>query len=110
MKDGLADTPGIVSWLTENLSAGDVVGLDGKVCSISDVEAWMSDFKKYDIKVDASRDAFEELWSDRPALPMSRAEIMPIEMVGVAAGEKIAHRSIIRTAGVLSKPKTHAWD
>ena len=90
MKDGIADTPGIVSWVAGNLSAGDVVGLDGKVCSISDVEAWKVDFEKYGIKVDASRDAFEELWNERPALPMSRAEIMPIERAGESAGNKIA--------------------
>lgn len=90
MKDGLADTPGIVSWVAENLSDGDVVGLDGKVCSIGDVEAWKADFEKCGIKVDASRDAFEELWSERPALPMSCAEIMPIERAGESASDKIA--------------------
>ena len=89
MKDGLADTPEIVTWVTENLSAGDSVGLDGKVCSISDVEAWKGDFEKYGIKVEASRDAFEELWNERPALPMSRAEIMPLERAGEAARDKI---------------------
>ncbi|MBE6302923.1 MAG: aminopeptidase P family protein [Bacteroidales bacterium] len=90
MKDGLADTPGIVSWVAGNLSADDVVGVDGKVCSVSEVEAWKADFAEYNIKVDASRDAFEELWSERPALPMSHAEIMPLERVGEAAREKIA--------------------
>ncbi|MBR2606365.1 MAG: aminopeptidase P family protein [Bacteroidaceae bacterium] len=90
MKDGLADTPGIVSWVAGNLSADDVVGVDGKVCSVSEVEAWKEDFEKYDIKIDASRDAFEELWSERPALPMSHAEIMPLERAGEAAREKIA--------------------
>ncbi|MBR5848502.1 MAG: aminopeptidase P family protein [Bacteroidaceae bacterium] len=90
MKDGLAETPSLVSWIAEKLSAGDVVGVDGKVCSVAEVEAWIAEFSARGINVDASRDAFEELWSDRPALPMSRAEIMPVERAGVAACEKIA--------------------
>ena len=89
MKEGLAETPSLVSWLAENLSAGDVIGVDGKVCSVAEVEAWKNQFEACGMKVDASRDAFEELWSDRPALPMSRAEIMPVERVGVTAHEKI---------------------
>ena len=101
MKDGLADTPGIVSWVAEYLSAGDVVGLDGKVCGISDVEAWKADFEKCGIKLDASRDAFEVLWSDRPALPTSKAEIMPVERAGEAARNKIARlREELASQGV----------
>ena len=90
MKDGLAETPSLVSWIAEKLSDGNVVGVDGKVCSVAEVEAWIAEFSACGINVDASRDAFEELWSDRPALPMSRAEIMPVERAGVAAREKIA--------------------
>ncbi|MBQ5663155.1 MAG: aminopeptidase P family protein [Bacteroidaceae bacterium] len=89
MKDGHPDTPGLVTWIAEGLSDGDIVGVDGKVCSVSDVEAWQVDFSKYGIKVDASHDAFEELWSERPPLPMSIAEIMPLEKAGESAHEKI---------------------
>ena len=89
MKDGLSDTPGLVSWVAENLSSGDVVGVDGKVCTVSEIETWKTELSKYDIKVDASRDAFEELWNERPSLPMSCAEIMPLDRVGESANEKI---------------------
>ena len=100
MKDGLAETPSLVSWIAEKLSSGDVVGVDGKVCSVAEVEAWIAEFRARGINVDASRDAFEELWSDRPALPMSRAEIMPVERAGVAAREKIARlREELATQG-----------
>lgn len=91
MKDGLAETPSLVSWIAEKLCKGDVVGVDGKVCSVAEVEAWITDFKARGINVDASRDAFEVLWSDRPALPMSHAEIMPVERAGVSARDKIAN-------------------
>lgn len=90
MKDGLAGTPTITSWMAENLSANDVVGVDGKVCSISEIETWKADLATFNINIDASLDAFEEIWNDRPELPMSKAEIMPIEKAGEPVREKIA--------------------
>ncbi len=89
MKDGLADTPDIVSWVAGKLSPGDIVGVDGKVCTVSEVEAWRTEFSSFNIKLDASLDAFEEIWKQRPSLPMSSAEIMPLERAGEAAGKKI---------------------
>ncbi len=89
MKDGLDGTPGIVSWVADRLSFTGVVGVDGKVCTVSEVEAWRDEFAAYGIRVDASRDAFAEIWDTRPALPMSRAEIMPLDRAGESAHEKI---------------------
>ena len=87
MKDGLDGTPGIVSWVADRLSFTGVVGVDGKVCTVSEVEAWRDEFAAYGIRVDASRDAFAEIWDTRPALPMSRAEIMPLDRAGECAHE-----------------------
>ena len=89
MKDGAEGTPSLVNWITAKLSAGDVVAVDGKVCSVVEVEAWQEAFASKGIAVNSSRDAFEQLWSDRPAVPMSIAEIMPLERVGLSAREKV---------------------
>lgn len=35
-------------------------------------------------------DPFDLLWQDRPALPLSQAEIMPVEVAGESAADKIA--------------------
>ena len=90
MKDGAEGTPSLINWIAAKLSAGDVVAVDGKVCSVVEVEAWQEAFASKSITVNSSHDAFEQLWSDRPAVPMSIAEIMPLERVGLSAREKVA--------------------
>ncbi|MBQ4038877.1 MAG: aminopeptidase P family protein, partial [Bacteroidaceae bacterium] len=100
MKDGADGTPSITSWIGGKLSQGDTVGVDGRVCSVSEVESWKSQFAAYGVKIDASDDAFATVWSDRPSLPMSVAEIMPVEKTGVSSGDKLSSlRSELAVAG-----------
>ena len=90
MKDGLPETPSIAEWLCSNLSEGDVVGLDGKVCSIAEVKAWSELFSEHGINVDASTDPFAEIWDGRPSVPAGEAFVLPMEFCGESAGDKIA--------------------
>lgn len=89
MKDGLPDTPSIVEWLCENLESGAVVGIDGKVCSIAETTAWRNALSSCGIVLDISKDPFEELWKDRPSVPLGKARIMPLDIVGESAANKI---------------------
>ena len=90
MKDGLADTPSITEWLFSNLECGNVVGIDNTVCSVVEVNAWSSSLASYGIKVEFVNDPFDALWKDRPAIPLSEAQIMPEDIVGESAASKIA--------------------
>ncbi len=89
MKDGAADTPSIPQWLCDNLSEGDVVAIDGTVCSVVEADAWRVPFAEKGIKIDYARDPFEELWTGRPSLPLGKAEIMPEEVAGETAKSKL---------------------
>ena len=100
MKDGTENTPTIITWLTERLTANQVVGVDGKVCSVAEVEVWQAALAAKEIRINASQDVFDILWKERPSLPMSMAEQMPIDKVGESAGSKIARlRQAIAAAG-----------
>lgn len=100
MKDGVEGTPSITSWIAAKLSTGDVVGVDGKVCSVVEVESWRTVLAGAGITVDASDDAFRTVWNDRPSLPMSVAQIMPQEVAGVSAGDKLSSlRGELASAG-----------
>ena len=100
MKDGAEGTPSITSWIAAKLSSGDAVGVDGKVCSVGEVESWRAVLAGAGITVDASDDAFRTVWSGRPSLPMSVAEIMPLEVAGVSAADKLSSlRSELASAG-----------
>lgn len=101
MKDGAADTPSIPQWLCDNLFKGDVVAIDGTVCTMMEANAWCAPFDEKGIKLDYARDPFEELWIERPSLPLGMAEIMPIEVAGETAKSKLTRlRSVLEAEGV----------
>lgn len=89
MRDGDAATPGITEWLCRNMSGGDVVGVDGSVCSISEVDAWRSELERCGVLLDASRDPFDVLWEERPDVPLGMAEILPVEIAGESSSRKL---------------------
>lgn len=89
MRDGAEGVATLSDWILEKLSSGDTVGVDGKVCSIDNIEKWQTEFIAHGINIDASNDAFDVLWNDRPHLPMSCAEILPVEISGISAHKKI---------------------
>ena len=90
MKDGDAGTPSITAWLCANLAEGDVVGVDGKVCSIAEVKCWNEALSECGIKVDASTDPFARIWEGRPSVPSGEAFILPLEYCGESAADKLA--------------------
>ena len=101
MKDGLADTPSITEWLSSNLERDNVVGVDATVCSVVEVDAWRSPLASCGIKVEFVNDPFDALWKDRPAVPLSMAQIMPEDVAGESASSKIARlREALKKEGV----------
>ncbi len=90
MKDGDADTPSMIEWLCNTLGKGDRVGIDGTVCSIAEVSTWFEALSKKGIDIDESKDPFVQLWNDRPAVPTGKAHIMPLEIAGESAKNKLA--------------------
>ena len=101
MKDGLEDTPSISKWLGRKLSfnGGNCVGVDGMVMSASDVDALISDLRKEGgITVRTNLDPLDEIWKDRPEIPLNPIEIQPLEYAGESAESKLERiRLAIRT-------------
>lgn len=101
MKDGAAGTPSITEWLSNNLKKGDVVGVDATVCSVVDLGAWKAPLASCGIKTEMVNDPFDVLWHDRPAVPLSMAQVMPDEIAGESASSKIARlREALKKEGV----------
>lgn len=101
MKDGSTDTPSIPQWLCENLSNGDVVAIDGTVSTVVEANAWRAPFDEKGIKLDFVKDPFEELWTERPSLPLGKAMIMPEEVAGESSRGKLSRlRAALVAEGV----------
>ncbi len=90
MKDGAAGTPSIAEWLCGKLNEGDVVGFDGKVCSIAEVKAWNEELSSCGISINAAGDPFALIWKERPGVPAGKAFVLPLELSGESASCKLA--------------------
>lgn len=107
MKDGAPETPSITEWLCANLGNGNAVGIDATVCSIVEVNAWRAPLADSGIRLELVNDPFEALWTRRPSLPLSVAQIMPEETAGESAASKIGRlREKLHSLGVAGQVVT----
>ncbi|MBO4730230.1 MAG: aminopeptidase P family protein [Bacteroidaceae bacterium] len=90
MKERVEGTPTIAEWLASQLGNGDRVGIDGKVCAASEVQELACDLNKYGIELETRFSALDELWKDRPPLPLDPIKIQPLEWAGEDTRSKIA--------------------
>ena len=100
MKDGAAEIPSIIEWLQTNLSSGDNVAIEGSVCPYLQAEEWKEKLSGKGITLILSHDPIAAIWSNRPAIPMSKAEILPVESAGESVSDKIKRiRELLATSG-----------
>lgn len=89
-KDKLPETPSIVDWLGSVLSEGDQVGIDGWVNSCQEADELRDNLKKKHLHLTLAPDPFQQLWSDRPAIPENEVFIHEQKYAGLSCSDKIA--------------------
>ena len=89
MKERMEGTPTIAEWLASHLSRCDRVGIDGKVCAVSEAQELARELNKYGIELETRFSAPDELWKDRPPLPLDPIKIQPMEWAGEDTRSKI---------------------
>lgn len=92
MKLKIPGTLSIVEWLGKELQDVDSpeVGLDGWVNSYSSTSGLIADLRKAGgITVRTNFDPLEEIWKDRPSIPLKPVEIQPMEFAGEDVSSKI---------------------
>ena len=92
MKLKIPGTPSIAEWLRKELQDVDSpeVGLDGWVNSYSSTSGLIADLRKAGgITVRTNFDPLEEIWKDRPSIPLKPVEIQPMEFAGEDVSSKI---------------------
>ena len=93
MKLKIEGTPTIAEWLGQELKEvrSPEVGIDGMVCSTSEVEQLVSDLRHQGgITLRTNFDPLQQVWRDRPALPLNKIEVHPLEYAGEGCTQKIA--------------------
>ena len=94
MKLKIPGTLSIAEWLGKELQDVDSpeVGLDGWVNSYSSTSGLIADLRKAGgITVRTNFDPLEEIWKDRPSIPLKPVEIQPMEFAGEDVSSKIKH-------------------
>ena len=93
MKLKIEGTPTIAEWLGQELKEvrSPEVGIDGMVCSTSEVEQLVSDLRHQGgITLRTNFDPLQQVWRDRPSLPLNKIEVHPLEYAGEGCTQKIA--------------------
>lgn len=88
-KDKLPETPTIPQWLGQVLKAGDKVGIDGWVTTTVEAQALSTELAEKGLELVTVPDPYEDLWKDRPSLPLDAPFILPLNYCGVECSSKI---------------------
>ena len=111
MKEKIEGTPSVAEWLGSTLPAGSTAAVDGWVNTASEVEELENELKAYGLTLRTDIDPYNTIWTDRPAIPQSRAFIQELEFAGESAASKIERirKKIGNNAIVLSMLEEVAW-
>src|SRR5690606_11616775 len=61
------------SWLKDSLRKGSTVAFDGKLIAVTTAQHLKETLEPNEINVKANVDLIEEIWRDRPGLPLEKA-------------------------------------
>lgn len=91
MKLKVKGTPTIAEWLGAQLKDRNAqVGVDGMCNNVSSVETLIRELRREGgITVRTNFDPLNEIWKDRPAVPVDKVRIHPMEYAGESASSKI---------------------
>ncbi len=101
-------------WLAVEMESGGIVGLDGGVFSIAEVERLEKAFHDKSITINHNQDLVGQLWDDRPAIPMNPVFLLDDKFSGETRTAKISRiRGKIKEQGadahLLSSLDDIAW-
>lgn len=91
MKERIPGTPSIAEWLTQVLKGNAKVGIDGEIFTISAATALEEELCSIgDLKISVETDPLKDIWTDRPAIPVDKVMVQPLEYAGETAESKIS--------------------
>jgi Xaa-Pro aminopeptidase len=88
LKARLADSIFIGDWVAQRLQSGQTVGFDGSCYSVSECRMFERSFLAKELIFEYRLDLLEEIWENRPPIPMGKAFLHPIEWAGLSRKDK----------------------
>ena len=90
MKQGNAATPSLEDWIKQQLSAGQVVGVNGMALSVSQALSLKESFAEAELEMHVEHELLDAFWENRPLLPVEPIYVHELEYAGLPRDEKIA--------------------
>lgn len=90
MKEKIEGTPTISQWLGSVLPKGATVAVDGWTNTVTAVEQLTQELKAVGINIVTDIPSLDDIWTDRPPLPLTPVVIHGLEYSGERASSKIA--------------------
>ncbi len=90
MKEKIEGTPTISQWLGSVLPKGATVAVDGWTNTVTAVEQLTQELKAVGINIVTAIPSLDDIWTDRPPLPLTPVVIHGLEYSGECASSKIA--------------------
>lgn len=90
MKEKIEGTPTISQWLGSVLPKGATVAVDGWTNTVTAVEQLTQELKAVGINTVTDIPSLDDIWTDRPPLPLTPVVIHGLEYSGERASSKIA--------------------
>lgn len=103
-KQGESGVPEFETWLSQTLSSGDTIAMDGKIVSASNIKKYKKVFTEKGMTLATDVDLIADIWTDRPPMPASRAWMLSDTYAGKTRGEKLDQ---IRSAMEKTGANTH---
>lgn len=89
-KMGLPDTPSMQEWLFDSLNEGDAVGFDGLVFPVAQVNDLKKVFERKNIALNGDYDLIQEVWLNRPSVPLNEVFVHEDIYAGKSRNVKIS--------------------
>lgn len=86
MREGEDGVPAPGQWLQTKLRDNEVVGCPADMLTVDMADELIG----LGLKVDTNGDAFNDLWTDRPTLPMGIIDVQDERYVGLSVSEKLS--------------------
>lgn len=113
-KLGLEGTPTIAQWLSAKLTSQPIIGIDGTCFTVAEAEALEKELSMVHCQLSIVKDPYQEIWTDRPAIPQNPIELHPVEYAGEDVTSKLGRiRAEVKKQGaeavVISMLDEVAW-
>lgn len=81
--------PEFIAWIANNLPENSTVAFDGQLASVLLVQSLQTILSPLGFKLDGSIDFLQDIWKDRPELPVAKAYLLGTPEVGASVKQKV---------------------